>query len=97
MKAGDGCTCRSSPADFGDCLITALMLAKGGEKVGSVIAQAQEAKPLAEPHRPKKGEKVDNRNLSSGTSANYLTRRIARDHPDILERMKAGELSRTRR
>jgi hypothetical protein len=26
-----------------------------------------------------------------GTNADYLTRRIARDHPDILERMKAGE------
>jgi hypothetical protein len=26
-----------------------------------------------------------------GTNADYLTRRIARDHPDIFERMKAGE------
>ena len=28
---------------------------------------------------------------SAGTSASYLTARIARDRPDILERMKAGE------
>lgn len=26
-----------------------------------------------------------------GNSADYLTRRIARDFPDILERMKSGE------
>ncbi len=30
------------------------------------------------------------------TQADYLTRRIARDHPDILERMKAGEFSSVR-
>lgn len=31
-----------------------------------------------------------------GTSADYLTARIARDRPDILERMKAGEYSSVR-
>jgi hypothetical protein len=31
-----------------------------------------------------------------GTSASYLTRRIARDRPDILDRMKAGEFPSVR-
>ena len=35
--------------------------------------------------------------LARGTTATaYLTARIARDHPDILERMKAGEFSSVR-
>jgi hypothetical protein len=32
-----------------------------------------------------------------GSSADYLTARIARDRPDILERMKAGEFSSVRK
>jgi hypothetical protein len=31
--------------------------------------------------------------LTHGNNADYLTARIARDRPDILERMKAGERS----
>jgi hypothetical protein len=34
--------------------------------------------------------------LLQGTSASYLARRIARDHPDILNRMKAGEFKSVR-
>lgn len=37
-------------------------------------------------------EKID----AQGTSPEYLTARIARDRPDILERMKAGEYSSVR-
>lgn len=33
---------------------------------------------------------------SGGTSADYLTRRIVRDHPEIAERMKAGEYKSVR-
>jgi hypothetical protein len=37
-------------------------------------------------------EQVDHIKLTGGgTSADYLARRIARDRPDILERMRAGE------
>ena len=32
----------------------------------------------------------------AGNSAEYLTRRIARDHPDIFERMKSGEYQSVR-
>ena len=35
--------------------------------------------------------------LSPGTSAEYLAARIARDHPEIHERMKAGEFKSVRR
>ncbi len=34
--------------------------------------------------------------VSAGNNAVYLTRRIARDRPDILERMKAGEFTSVR-
>lgn len=33
---------------------------------------------------------------TNGTNAAYLTRRIARDHPAILERMKAGDFPSVR-
>jgi hypothetical protein len=36
------------------------------------------------------------RSVGSGNSADYLTARIARDRPDILNRMKAGEFSSVR-
>jgi len=41
-------------------------------------------------HSEKRGSYVI-RPSTHGTSADYLARRIARDRPDILERMKAGE------
>ena len=42
-------------------------------------------------------EQVDIINLNpGGTSATYLARRIARDRPDILERMKAGDFRSVR-
>jgi len=40
---------------------------------------------------------INIRTLGGGTSADYLTARIARDRPDILERMKAGEYPSVRR
>lgn len=36
-------------------------------------------------------------NSEFGTNASYLTSRIARDRPDILERMKAGEFTSVRK
>ena len=46
-----------------------------------------------------KGDQVDNVNLKpdGGNSQSYLARRLARDHPDILERMKAASPSSTPR
>lgn len=61
----------------------------------SVAERADTAKPIAQHRRPTKEEqslKGDNVTLfSRGNSADFLTARIARDRPDIHERMKAGE------
>jgi hypothetical protein len=50
------------------------------------------ALPLADPGRPSETDK-DNVSTSVGGAkrdADHLTARIARDRPDVLERMKAG-------
>jgi hypothetical protein len=63
---------------------------------GSVLA-AKAATPLAEHGGDRSGEQHDNVILTGlGNSADYLTARIAHDHPDILERMKAGEFRSVR-
>jgi hypothetical protein len=62
-----------------------------------VAQRAEEAEPLAKQGRPSSNGKGDNITFNSRrTDANYLTRRIARDHPDILRRMKAGEFKSVR-
>lgn len=58
---------------------------------------ADRAVPLGE-HGGARGEQGDDITLSDrGTSAAYLTSRIARDRPDILEAMKRGEYPSVRR
>jgi hypothetical protein len=42
------------------------------------------------------GDSSTNRPKRGTTGADYLTARIARDHPDILKRMKAGEFKSVR-
>lgn len=75
------------------------------EKLTTIVTErltaqgrAQKVDPL-----PAHGEIGNGRNrddiissTSHGTSADYLSRRIARDRPDILERMKAGEFKSVR-
>ena len=46
-------------------------------------------------HSEKTG-RDNNNTLKRGTDPEYLTARIARDFPDILERMKAGEFRSVR-
>ena len=63
---------------------------------GRTTAQerAQEALPLAEHGGDRRGEAGQGAvgTLKRGsTDAAYLARRIARDRPDVLERMRAGE------
>ena len=64
------------------------------------VAAEAEAHPLPEHgDGPGRGhtKRVDNiTSFSRGTSADYLARRIARDRPDILERMKAGDYKSVR-
>lgn len=95
----------------------ALMKTNRGESVGTVMARAKEAKPLAKPGAPtgnqnavreraEKAEPMSGKNnignakvvsvSSGGRTADYLTARIARDRPDVLDRMKAGEFRSVR-
>jgi hypothetical protein len=60
--------------------------------------RAKEAKPLKANGEAGNGRSsLDNiKATDGGTSAEYLTARIARDNPEILERMKAGEFPSVR-
>jgi site-specific DNA-methyltransferase (adenine-specific) len=64
----------------------------------AVIARAEEARPLAEHGEIGNGRSRDDNvsSTSAGNSAEYLTARIARDRPDILEQMKRGEFKSVR-
>jgi len=65
----------------------------------SAEAQAQNAKDLGKSGDNQHTERgCDNVTSSSkrGNQASYLTSRIKRDHPEILERMKAGEFKSVR-
>lgn len=78
----------------------AVLEAKPGRSLGSVLrvqATAEEAKPLGPNGVRVNLSTCDNITGSGrGDDADYLTRRIARDRPDILERMKAGEFTSVR-
>lgn len=58
--------------------------------------------PFGEPERPKEGEggkdsiRIISPPTHQGTTADYLAARIARDRPDIQERMKTGEFRSVR-
>ena len=60
--------------------------------------QAQAALPLAQQGRPTTGDKGSVSIFVAGArrDSDYLTARIARDHPAILERMKAGDFKSVR-
>jgi hypothetical protein len=66
----------------------------------SVQQRAQQPAELGEHGGDRKSDEyqgVDNTLIERGsTNATYLTARIARDRPDILERMQAGEYTSVR-
>jgi hypothetical protein len=72
-------------------------LAKPGRPTNEeVTARAEAPLPLQEHHGQPKTEKPDDVRFSEtrqdyGNSADYLTARIARDAPEVLEEMKAGQ------
>jgi hypothetical protein len=63
---------------------------------------AQQPATLFDVGRPTREEQEGNKPVNnrfteySSTGADYLTARIARDHPDILDRMKVGEYKSVR-
>lgn len=82
------------------CLRKGVELAIESGTTGSIPASAAR-KILGKHGRPTKEEqenKGDNNHLlmRGTTGAEYLTARIARDRPDILERMKSGEFRSVR-
>jgi hypothetical protein len=62
-------------------------------KAAQTAALAESAEPIAKPGEIGHGRRRRANSTSPGgsTQAEYPTRRLARDRPDILERMKAGE------
>lgn len=71
------------------------------EATARVVDIAENAKPLASNGGNRKTNQFDNYqtdvpSIDGGTDPAYLTARIARDRPDILERMKAGEYKSVR-
>jgi len=76
------------------------------DKAMEEVIEDAEAHPLPIPGNPKGHNQYSPEELLSnnnsykinrqGTSADYLARRIARDRPDILERMKAGDYKSVR-
>lgn len=58
--------------------------------------RAENVLPLLPVGRPEGTNKPSVRSISYGETADYLTARIARDHPGILDRMKAGEFRSVR-
>lgn len=86
-------------ANFTQAIIDAVRKAKSGTPIGDVIAAAK-ASPLAE-HGNQEGENNsrnknrDNNVISDrqGNDTTYTLRRLARDCPEMLDRIEAGELS----
>jgi hypothetical protein len=73
----------------------------GERKARTTAEKAVVSLPMMEARRPTKEEQASNRVVNTvtrgSTNADYLTARIARDRPDILERMKAGEFPSVRK
>jgi hypothetical protein len=68
---------------------------EGNANAARVRELAESATPVDETHKENKGYDITFVS-GRGDRAEYLAARIARDRPDILERMKAGEFSSVR-
>jgi hypothetical protein len=66
-------------------------------QVQRMAATAQPLKPAENHPGPGRGyTKKPHEKAKSGNRSDYLVARIARDRPDVLERMKAGEFASVR-
>jgi hypothetical protein len=80
-------------ANFTQSIIDAIRDAKPGTKLGEVIEMAKD-----DAKRIKQGTRTDLlpdniRKSSGGTDTSYTLRRLARDNPELLDKIEAGELS----
>jgi len=71
-------------------------LVKNAKRQKGAQQRATTAAPMRVPGRPPADNQGNNVTLIRGNNPEYLTARIARDRPDILERMKAGEYKSVR-
>jgi ribosomal protein L44E len=89
------------PAGSLDALLVQVIGINKAESLTAVQINAENHKNMGKQGRPTKEEQknkpVNKQVIQYGsTNAEYLTARIARDRPDILERMKAGEFRSVR-
>jgi len=82
-------------ANFTQTIIDAVRNAKKGVKTGDVIAQVAEARDTKDKQQGKRNDLLpDNvRKSSGGNDTTYALRRLARDKPELLDKIEAGELS----
>ncbi len=66
------------------------------DQSGGLSKSARLRKSIIPVCRPSADDKGNIITFTRGTNPDYLTARIARDRPDILERMKAGEYKSVR-
>jgi hypothetical protein len=80
-------TIERSPANFTESIIEAIRSAKPGTKIGEVVA-------LRDVGRPKKENgNVGDSNNTIGNTNEYFFRRLARDNPELLNKIESGELT----
>ena len=82
----------NQPFGTKEAMIEALSISDEEMARARVVKQALTARPLQDQSRPSEdSEKGYTGNVLRSNRAEYLTARIARDHPDILDRMADGE------
>jgi hypothetical protein len=81
-----------SEANFTQAIIDAVRNAKKGAKTGEVI---QEARATKDKQQGKRNDLLlgDSKKLDAGNTNGYLLRRLARDNPELLDKIEAGELT----
>ncbi len=81
-----------SEANFTQAIIDAVRNAKKGAKTGEVI---QAARTTKDKQQGKRNDLLlgDSKKLDAGNTNGYLLRRLARDNPELLDKIEAGELS----
>ena len=81
-------------ANFTESIIEAIRSAKPGTKIGDAIAKAESMKELQKRGpKPKSGDSTKFVEIGSTNSNQNVLRRLARDNPELLNKIEAGELT----
>lgn len=88
---------QNMPGLFGEKFERAQVVASRTSELHGEIADGKSINSASNRHPAPGRDIITSRgDNDGGTSAEYLTRRIVRDHPEIAERMKAGEYKSVR-